>query len=379
MKYNICPSCGGEVGSQDRFCGNCGSSIKMCAACGSANLSQTSYCHLCGTRIARERITKPSGARIAKAVALVAVLIIAVVIATTILLRSSQYTYVPTPQVTETPQAPPPYVRLRVEAYEAEAHWTRDYSTDLPLYNSLIVYAAYNDGTAQAENVVITITVDGGVYQQLNTFIGSGSYTTDRFQLSFNYDTFHEVSVSASHRQSTDTTAISINAILPRSWSVLIDAPELCKLFVTPNDPIVRNTLNRILQAKGILATDYDVIKDWVASNIQYAFDSEVHGGEYWQLPRETLQRGTGDCEDYAILLVSLYRAVGYDADRVYVVLGDTPEGLHGWVRIKLDIIGWRYLEPQWQGSYLTIILSESEIQGTAEYLFNDVYAYQVT
>jgi len=358
----------------------------MCSRCGAANLYHSSFCHLCGTRIIPERITELGiGIRRPTTGALIGITVTLILILALIVTRPSPELYIqqpqapetPQPQVTETPQPPVTpelYVKLRVEAYEAEAHWTRDYSSDLPLYNALIVYAVYNDGTAQAENVAIRITVDAGMFRQFDTFMDSGGYTTDRFQLSFNYDSFHQVSVSASYRQSTDATTISINAFLPRSWGKI--TPELAKLFVTPNDPIVRNTLNSILQAKGILTTDYDAIKDWVANNIRYAFDSEVYGGEYFQLPRETLQRGTGDCEDYAILLTSLYRAVGYDADRVYVVLGNTPMGYHGWIRIKLDIIGWRYIEPQWQGSYLRIILSESEIQGTAEYLFNDVYFY---
>jgi len=326
--------------------------------------------------MAPERITKLPSAKIAKVAALVAVLIVAVVIGAIIVPKPSQHTYVPTPQVAETPQAPPPYVRLRVEAYETEAHWTRDYSTDLPFYISVIVYAAYNDGTAQADSVLITITVDGSVFQEFSTYIGSGSYTSGNFQLSFGYDTSHEVSVSASHRQSTDTKAISINAILPRSTMTA----DIWKLFVTPNDPVVKNTLDLILRSYP-LVPKWMAIRDWVASNIQYAYDDQVYGGNYWQLPRETLQHGTGDCEDYAILLVSLYRAVGYDDNRVFVVLGYTSRGYHGWAKIHVDVIGWRYIEPQ-EGGILAIIdifgsVSASEF--TPQYEFNDIYAYQVT
>ena len=41
----------------------------------------------------------------------------------------------------------------------------------------------------------------------------------------------------------------------------------------------------------------------WVSRNIKYVGDPVAHNSlEYWQGPLETIQRGTGDCEDYAIL-----------------------------------------------------------------------------
>ncbi len=47
----------------------------------------------------------------------------------------------------------------------------------------------------------------------------------------------------------------------------------------------------------------------WVANNIAYVKDP--HGLEYVAEPRETLKVKAGDCDDYAVLLASLYRSVG--------------------------------------------------------------------
>ncbi len=55
---------------------------------------------------------------------------------------------------------------------------------------------------------------------------------------------------------------------------------------------------------------------DWVRENIAYASDDE---GDYWQSTQETLDMGTGDCEDQAILLSSVITALGGSA-RVNII-----------------------------------------------------------
>ena len=48
-------------------------------------------------------------------------------------------------------------------------------------------------------------------------------------------------------------------------------------------------------------------------SSMRYVSDSDAHGErEFWQAPRETTARGTGDCEDFAILFSSLADKLGY-------------------------------------------------------------------
>ncbi|MDW5562995.1 MAG: transglutaminase family protein [Methanomassiliicoccus sp.] len=47
---------------------------------------------------------------------------------------------------------------------------------------------------------------------------------------------------------------------------------------------------------------------EWVKDNIAYISDTST---DYWQTASETLSRGTGDCEDHAILLCSMISALG--------------------------------------------------------------------
>jgi len=54
-------------------------------------------------------------------------------------------------------------------------------------------------------------------------------------------------------------------------------------------------------------------IGHWVSTNIRYISDPLTEN-EYIAPPNETLRVGAGDCEDYAVLLATLYRSVGLDA-----------------------------------------------------------------
>jgi len=55
---------------------------------------------------------------------------------------------------------------------------------------------------------------------------------------------------------------------------------------------------------------------EWVKDNIVYLEDE---GGDYWQMALETLERGTGDCEDQAIFITSIFGALGLNG-RVNVI-----------------------------------------------------------
>lgn len=87
--------------------------------------------------------------------------------------------------------------------------------------------------------------------------------------------------------------------------------------FITPDDSAVEQLAQTILK-KRAWASERQIASfalAWVQSCIDYAADKEIHSfHEYWQLPCETLRLGTGDCEDQAFLLVSLWIALGLDA-----------------------------------------------------------------
>lgn len=121
--------------------------------------------------------------------------------------------------------------------------------------------------------------------------------------------------------------------------------------YITPQYQSVQETLRDILGAPPyqLSQTGLDDIRDWVADNIDYKSDEEQWGEDYWQSPEETLSLRTGDCEDFAILLCSLLRAYGIDAEQVFVALGDDGQGDgHAFVIEDWNQAGdWQRIEPQ--------------------------------
>ena len=213
----------------------------------------------------------------------------------------------------------------------------------------------------------MVITVDNAVAKVYSTFISPKSYHGDSIAIMFQYDTTHQLLIDASSGESSDRASIAIDARLPR---VL---PQAAQFYITPNDPLVKANLNEILRSYP-LAAKWIAIRDWGSNNVRYVSDADVYGREYAQLPKETLQRRTGDCEDYAILLVSLLRAAGYPDDSVFVVLGRKGDIYHGWVRIRVDVIGWQNIEPQ-APALFTFVGDRMILSGfVAMYYFNDVH-----
>lgn len=124
------------------------------------------------------------------------------------------------------------------------------------------------------------------------------------------------------------------------------------KSYITPECPFVQETLQDILGTQPYEPSKegFDNIRDWVAGNIDYMSDESRWGVEnYWQTAEETLSFGTGDCEDFSILLCSLLRAYGIEAERVYVAIGiDGEEYAHAFLKENWYHDGeWRRLEPQ--------------------------------
>lgn len=143
------------------------------------------------------------------------------------------------------------------------------------------------------------------------------------------------------------------------------------KNYVTPNDSTVQATLSSILANKPVYRTDFGAIQEWVSTNTTYVSDT----GEYWQTPKETIERGKGGREDFSILFCSLLRANGVPSNSVYVVAGTSSEGGHAYVAENYRYGTWRYLEPQASTSFWSF-LDQDELPQHAHtelYYFNDV------
>ncbi len=123
------------------------------------------------------------------------------------------------------------------------------------------------------------------------------------------------------------------------------------KSYITPQCPQVVQTLRSILgdPPYEVSQTGFDGIRTWVANEIDYVSDEKHSWGDYWQTPEETLRLGTGDCEDFSILLCSLLRAYGIAAEHVYVAIGvDDEKNEHAFLIEDWNCDGeWRRIEPQ--------------------------------
>ncbi|MCF8709837.1 transglutaminase-like cysteine peptidase [Rhizorhapis sp. SPR117] len=63
-------------------------------------------------------------------------------------------------------------------------------------------------------------------------------------------------------------------------------------------------------------------INAWVNARIRYVDDVKEYGtADYWASAAQSLSRGRGDCEDYAIAKMQLLKALGVPADSMYLVI----------------------------------------------------------
>jgi hypothetical protein len=121
--------------------------------------------------------------------------------------------------------------------------------------------------------------------------------------------------------------------------------------YVTPNDPSVKALLSNILAQHQASTSVFDLLRDWVASNINYYLHPNVDA--YWQLPSETLALRNGSCIAYSTLLCSLLRSDGVPADQVYVAIAykkntpQRPATCHAFLVGKYQTGLWTVIEPQ--------------------------------
>ena len=63
-------------------------------------------------------------------------------------------------------------------------------------------------------------------------------------------------------------------------------------------------------------------VNQWVNGKIDYVNDDvNYRQRDFWANAEQTIARGSGDCEDFAILKMQMLRAAGVDADRMKLVL----------------------------------------------------------
>ena len=161
--------------------------------------------------------------------------------------------------------------------------------------------------------------------------------------------------------------------------------------FIMPDDDMVKDIIQE-LDIK-ISDSDHDAkavkIQNWILENVHYVYDQTQHGYiEHWQFPYETIQLGTGDCEDGAILMASLMIAAGIPRWRVRVAGGlvatgqpTAPTGGHGWTCYlrqsdqKWIVLDWCYL-PDTSPITEKKTLSENDNYITTWFSWNDKWSW---
>lgn len=269
---------------------------------------------------------------------------------------------------------------LTIIGYNKADSWRRNPVTDLPECYSQLYFTVLNQGTTLYNSSWTATLNDSLIYFKIGN-LTAGYNTVSGGAILSEYEDFG-IPYNLRVYLTAPTSTEFIYTYSEYTWQ--LDFPrwldeDVAKLYITPNNPQIKE-----LEKSIIGWPRWFFLCNWVALNIKYQYDVNVHGvSEYWQLPSETLQLRTGDCEDFAILLCSLYRATGYDENSVFVVVGPTNdlgkafygEAWHAWVRINIGGV-WTDIEPQDPTVVLGMLVNSALFN--AVYQFNDVHFWRL-
>lgn len=150
------------------------------------------------------------------------------------------------------------------------------------------------------------------------------------------------------------------------------------RVLITTDDPVVIAKVEEVTRLCKTTEEKQQAIFEYVRKEIEYVTEGNPKEWKYpkeflafkfdfWQLPRETVEWGKGDCEDRSILLCTMMRIAGVPADDVKVVLGIVhfPGGQsgHAWIEFKMGGAWYalestcptcNYFEKAWYYDYFT-------------------------
>jgi hypothetical protein len=138
-----------------------------------------------------------------------------------------------------------------------------------------------------------------------------------------------------------------------------LDQGTASQQYITPDDAVVIArafaVAGNYTQAQDVIEVwdDFQRLYNWVVDNIRYSSNSYIPimpatiGGaiswqdECWRTPVETLQQGTGDCEDMATLLASMILSYGSKNFSVWAIaIHDRQPGSSGHLAVVLPVEG---------------------------------------
>jgi hypothetical protein len=164
--------------------------------------------------------------------------------------------------------------------------------------------------------------------------------------------------------------------------------------FITPNDDMVSNLATSIAgvfsQDLNEMWRDYRDLYFWVRDNITYNYDTPLPilpltpsgtinwAGEYWRMPRETIEAGVGDCEDMALLLSSMSKSYNNEQYKIWTIGIMSEEGGH--MAVAIPVVGGNLVILDPAGNYYSsssgYIVSKSISQAINEWLQH--WSYQM-
>ncbi|WP_066552238.1 transglutaminase-like cysteine peptidase [Croceicoccus bisphenolivorans] len=84
----------------------------------------------------------------------------------------------------------------------------------------------------------------------------------------------------------------------------------------------VRKAVLKIGGGEGAMADRIATVNAWVNRRVAYTPDAKLYGkADYWASASETLARGKGDCEDYAIAKMDILAAMGVAREDMYLTI----------------------------------------------------------
>ena len=123
-----------------------------------------------------------------------------------------------------------------------------------------------------------------------------------------------------------DSEPIPENAILG-TLSVAIKSSPFDRDWAAVSSKKASRMMQRSVAATGARssgdrAAQIEAVNRWVNRRITYGEDRDIYGrADYWAPAGETLRRGVGDCEDFAIAKMELLSALGVGRDKMRLVI----------------------------------------------------------
>jgi hypothetical protein len=124
------------------------------------------------------------------------------------------------------------------------------------------------------------------------------------------------------------------------------------RAFILTNDAILQETIKKY---KLIKPTHDEIAwecQKFIVKFASYKDDTAINQcPEFWQFPFESIQSGTGDCEDMAILMASLMINCGIPSYKVKVAAGyvrespTAPQGGHAYCIYLASDNNWRIMD----------------------------------